>query len=209
MAGRPVLLVEGEGDRAAAPDLVVKVARWRGNEAFFPMRDPIITRALPQVLRQGQLERLATHALHRPGDGAIWILDCDDGCAVEKAREFCQRLEPIARAHRKPVALCFMVREFEALFLADFPGLFERIGDMGRGASEFDPSTCENLRDAKVKMRQIMGSAYREMRHQQVFTKKLNVENAASQSRSLRHLAAAVEWYSSDEKNELVYPNIS
>lgn len=207
MAAHPVLLVEGQYDQQAMPSLIVKAAQSAGIFDLYPKKNPIRTGDIPSLLKTDKLTRYALHALERNGDGVFWVLDCDDFCAVESARYFVKILLPIVKRCNKPFALCFLVKEYESLFLADYPAVFERAGVRARKKFEFDPTLCEDFRDAKGILKQIMGRNYRPMRFQSKLTNELDIKKAQQHSRSLRHLVSAVKWYASVNKQGKVYPN--
>ncbi len=129
-----------------------------------------------------KMERMVAYLRQRREvDAVLVLLDLDDGCAAETAREVAEELRALNPP--KPIALVFAVREYEAWFLASAESLW---GQPYLG----DP---EGRRDAKGEVRRNFLSEYAPTIHQASLSARMSLEEAASNSRSFRRLLHAVE----------------
>jgi len=127
-----------------------------------------------------ELERFAriaeANVVEGGGVGAILILlDSDNDCAVEVARDFHARIARILPL--RPVGVALAVREFESWLVA--------------GAAD-GPDAPDEHRPTKRWLQESAGS-YRESIDQPRLTARLDIGRAKANSRSFRHFVEVVE----------------
>ena len=169
-------IVEGQGDVAAVPVLIRRIAAERYPELAIDMPRPIRADR-NQVVQPDVLEqevKLATQKIS--GQGAILIiLDSDQDCPAElgpallyRALQVCPNL---------PIAVVLAKHEFEAWFLAAAESLR---GQRGLKNDFHSPDNPEAIRGAKEWLRQRMqsGRTYRETRDQPALAALFDLEQA-------------------------------
>jgi len=195
---RPVLLTEGMGDQIAVPYLLRKIVESLGANEIVPAARPIKAGDINKLIRPGQLERFIVYGSSREdGDSVLLILDCDDSCPREVAREFLRRISAIQPPITKPVGIAFLKKEFECLFFASLPSIAERYPEFGWKLDKLDiTQNMEDIRGAKGQLSRLMrtGRAYKETRDQVRFVSALDFDLLRVQSRSFRHCESVVEW---------------
>lgn len=203
------LIVEGDGDQQAVPELLRRHLYAIGDYVFQVRPNPIKAGKIRGILNAGKFERLVPHAMNdRDADAVLIILDTDEDCPVDLVRESARRLEALAAARRKPVGLCFLKAEYETLFLYSLASLRAGYGAIPwRPDPPPLPADLEAIRGAKEKLKEhIQDRQYREMRHQAALTAHLDFA-ALEASRSFRHLRACLDWLRAhDGTGPLVYP---
>ena len=137
-------IVEGEGEVAALPNLLQRIAAEIGAAKPLTPKPRRVPRG--DITKAGGIENaVAAAALYIKGDGGVLILlDADDDCPASRGPQLLER----ARAARrdKRIAVVLANREFEAWFLAAAPSL---AGQHGFPA-EFPPvPNPEGPRDCK------------------------------------------------------------
>lgn len=183
-------IVEGEGEVAALPVLLRRLAEWRTPDHYPEVLTPIRVRRDRFLNKEDELRRHLALAAGKAGEGG-WILillDADDDCAVDKAREVRERAQEVI-SHRR-VSVVWAVREYEAWFIASAASL------NGHRGFTFQPDraiAAEGIRDAKGWLKERMiGRSYGETIDQPAFTAVMSLEEAHANSRSFRKLCA--EW---------------
>ncbi len=179
-------IVEGQGDEAAAPILLRRLAEEA--EAWS------VRIARPHRRRRNQLARKADlQSAVRVGlltadcAGVLILFDADDDCPRERAPEF----DAWAReaAGKVPCAVVMANREYEAWLLADIESLRGTAGVRADAAVHPAP---EEPRNAKGELKQRMqGGRYLETVHQAPLTASLDLAMAYRNCRSFRKLVAA------------------
>ncbi|MEM1204465.1 MAG: DUF4276 family protein [Acidobacteriota bacterium] len=208
---RPVLLVEGDGDREAVPELMRRLFAHLGLIGI-PAPRPILCGDVRKLLRTGEVEKFVTYACRRSdGDSVLLTVDCEDECPVEVARELALRIAPLAERHRRRVGLVFLEREFETLFLYSLPSLtaaFPEFGwDLDKDATEHDWTT---VRDAKGRLNKAMSRHwYKETRDQVRFAARVDLDRLAERSRAFLHCQRTLLWLSDPEAEAWVYPALA
>lgn len=183
-------IVEGDGEVAAVPVLLRRVAEWRTPDVFPEVLPPIRVRRDRFLNRDEEFERhLQLAAAKCEDDGWILLLlDADDDCPAQLGQKVLARAAACV-AHRG-VSVVFATREFEAWFIAAAASL-----DGHRGF-RFDPADtidAETPRDAKGWLRQRMaGGTYGETTDQPAFAARFDLQQAFDGSRSFRKLCS--EW---------------
>lgn len=169
-------IVEGQGDVAAVPVLIRRIAAERYPELAIDMPCPIRADR-NQVVRPNELEQEVKLAAQKiSGQGAIFIIfDSDEDCPAElgpillhRALQVCPHL---------PIAVVLAKHEFEAWFLAAAESLRGRRGLKNDINS---PNNPETIRGAKEWLRQQMksGRTYRETRDQPALAALFDMEQA-------------------------------
>jgi hypothetical protein len=183
-------IVEGDGEVAAVPLLLRRVAEWRTPEVFPEVLPPIRVRRDRFLNRDEEFERYLRLAAAKCEDGG-WILvllDADDDCPAQLALQILARAAECI-AHRR-VSVVLAKREFEAWFIAAAESL------NGHRGFAFDPADwtdAETPRDAKGWLRQrIAGGVYGETTDQPAFAARFDLQQAFDGSRSFRKLCR--EW---------------
>lgn len=206
---RPVLLVEGDGDREAVPVLVRRIVQATGTYSINPASNPIRCGDLPKISRPGELEKFATYACRRSdGDSVLLVVDCEDDCPREVVESFEKRLTEIAERFQKKVATALMYREFESILLHDIPGLAQRYPELGwdlsRHRADQDWSA---LRGAKEYLSGLMsGYTYKPTRDQAAFTAAIELDRIRDQCRPVEHLFSTLNWLISIDSPSYVFP---
>jgi Domain of unknown function (DUF4276) len=139
-----VAIVEGEGDVAALPKLLYRIAAELGVGGLRVPKPFRIPRG--RLIAPGGIEReVSTAAARSSGAGGVLILaDADDDCPAELGPALLDR----ARKARpdKRIAVVLANREFEAWYLAAAPSLAGQHGFAGTFPMPEDP---ERRRDCK------------------------------------------------------------
>lgn len=203
------LIVEGDGDRQAVPLLLRNYLSYIQDYEFRIVSNPIKAGGIRKLLSPGQLERYVPHAANRgEADSVLIILDADEHCPLDLARQCHDRIAALAEARGKPVGLCFLKAEYETLFLFSLASL--RAGyrpDAWHPDPPPLPDDLESIRGAKERLKgQMQTASYGEMRDQAAMTPYLDF-TALKASRSFRHLCACLNWLRShDGSGAMVYP---
>ncbi len=189
MPKRLLAIVEGEGDERAVPVLLRRIlhAHQRFDvEVLHPQRRG----ELPKV--KANFSRFFGAAILE--DAAILCVldfDCAD-CIDVITAESDMRLEAAKLRPKQLFDACFIVKEFESLFLWDAEATRQALALIPE-SKEF-PSQPESIRDAKgwLSDAQPSGAAYKPTAHQAKVTAQLNLEKLALCSPSYQRLEAAV-----------------
>jgi hypothetical protein len=187
---RIVSIVEGDGEVAALPLLLRRLADWRNPEIFPDVPAPIRVRRDRFINREDEFRRHLLLAAAKAGDEGwvLILLDSDDDCAVQASRQLLGRAQRVI-PHRR-VSVVMAVREYEAWFIAAADSLN---GCRGFSFEAGQPVAAEVPRDAKGWLKErIAGRTYGETIDQPAFTAVMDLEQAHANSRSFRKLCA--EW---------------
>lgn len=184
------MIVEGHGDVASFPDLAGKIAGWLGIACY--VVNPIRCGGWTRLKRPNGLETLVRLAATRPGCERIVIaVDLDDGCPVQEFANILQRKVQIEQQVQKSIEICFVVREFEAWFLASLDSLAAGIPEYGWIETE-PVDGHHTLRDAKGRLRSCMTSEYGEATDQGVLVRGIDPPTLYERDRSFRRLVRAL-----------------
>ncbi len=172
---RPVLIVEGDGDRIAIPELCRRAGAALETENVFPCDRPIKAGDVVKLRRSGEVEKWVTYGCLRPdGNSIILTLDCDDLCLLEIATEFGKRLQPISERFRKPIGVTLFLREFESLFLCSISSIVAHYPEFEWNVEMSEPEEVEEIRGCKETLRRMMGKrGYKETRDQVRLSRRL------------------------------------
>jgi hypothetical protein len=185
-----VPIVEGDGEVAALPVLLRRLADWRSPGLYVDVRTPIRVKRDRFLNREVEFSRYMALAAEKCGDGGrvLVLLDADDDCPVALSQSVAMRAQAIV-PHR-PVSIVVANREYEAWFIASAMSLNGRRGFRLAGESLPDP---ELPRDAKGWIRsQMEGGRYGETTDQPALTAHMDLSQVHERSRSFRKLCS--EW---------------
>ena len=186
-----VSIVEGDGEVAALPVLLRRLADWKTPDVFAQVLPPIRVRKDRFLNRPEEFSRHLQLAAAKCGeDGWILILlDADDDCPAAMGPEILGRGHSIV-PHRR-IAVVLANREYEAWFIAAAASLDGFRSFQWR--SEDSAGDPETPRNAKGWIGERMASgAYHETTDQPAFSARMDLELAYARSRSFRKLCA--EW---------------
>jgi hypothetical protein len=174
-------IVEGEGDLAAVPALLRHVLNANNRfdvELLRPHRRgewPSVKRQFDRYFQVAALE----------GSPILWVMDfdCDECHSVDDERAWAmreaQRINPDV-----PLEVCFMVLEFESLFLADEATVRKVFSDIP--AHVAFPTDPERVRDAKgwLSTARPTGAAYKPTIHQARLAAQVDIQALRQKSPS-------------------------
>ena len=184
-------IVEGPGDVQAAPILLRKILSDYLNCYDVGVLAPKRASGRGGLDRVGGIEKFIRYAAITPDcEGILVLVDADSDCALDWAKQTCDRCRDVGVA--VPIAVVCAVLEYEAWFLASFDSIRES-GRLNQGIMfDGDP---ENFGGVKEWFTQQMplGRAYKETIDQASFTSLIDVSLARDNSRSFRRLCHAVD----------------
>jgi hypothetical protein len=185
-----VAIVEGEGEVAAVPVLLRRLAAWRTPGVSPEVPTPLRVRRDRLLNRDEEFRRFLLLAAAKCGENGwiLLLLDADDDCPAELAKRILARARDCIPHVRVSVVLA--KREYEAWFIAAAESLH------GHRGFRFDPADridAESPRNAKGWLRERMpGGTYGETTDQPAFSARFDLQQAFDGSRSFRKLCA--EW---------------
>ena len=182
-------IVEGEGDLAAVPELIRRVAHDAGkfDTTVLP---PHKRGDLPKVLQRLEND---LQVAQMEGCPILWVLDYDCPTCTDVHRDLASFRDRVAKA--KPtqrVEVAFMVKEFESLFLADHETTRAVFPDIPPDCEW--PADPESIRGAKewISKARPKGLAYKETMHQAKLAAQVDLPRLRQRSPSFRRFEAAV-----------------
>ena len=182
-------VVEGDGDLRAVPVLIRRLLSSKELDNIHVL-PPQRRGELPKV--RAEFSRFLRVA-QKENAPILWVMDFDcTDCTCAK-REYEQLM---ARARIEigdwPVEFCFMVKEFETLFLADEKTTREYFSIP---PTEVWPVEAEQIRDAKGTISRLLpkGQTYKPTLHQDKLAARVSLEMGLNQCRSLDHLRKALD----------------
>lgn len=183
-------IVEGDGEVAAVPILLRRLAEWRTPENYAEVLLPIRVRRDRFLNREEEFHRhLQLAAGKCEQDGWILILlDADDDCPATIGASILQRAK--ACVPHRSVSVVLANREYEAWFIAAAESLN---GCRGFSVDIADIPEPETPRNAKGWIKERMSSgAYGEVTDQPALTARIDLQCVFDRSRSFRKLCR--EW---------------
>lgn len=183
-------IVEGDGEVAAVPVLLRRIAMWRSAEMSVDVAAPIRVRRDRFLNREDEFQRHLQLAAAKCGETGwvLVLLDADDDCPATFGAEILRRAQ-ICAPHRN-VSVVLANREYEAWFIAAAESLNGQRGFSCLAAEAID---AEAPRNAKGWIREHMaGGSYGETTDQPAFTARMDFQQAFDRSRSFRKLCS--EW---------------
>lgn len=184
-------IVEGDGEVAALPVLLRRLAEWKTPDSYVQVLPPIRVRKDRFLNRAEEFSRHLQLAAAKCGeDGWILVLlDADDDCPATKGAEILEQGRAII-PHRR-LAVVLANREYEAWFIAAAASL--------DGFRNFQCQPDDGFTDAETPRNakgwigeRIAGGAYHETTDQAAFSARMDLEVAYARSRSFRKLCS--EW---------------
>ncbi len=210
MPKRLVLLVEGEGDVAAAPLLLKRlIAEHQATDVVFSDPAPFRVGGFGRISKPefGEWRRfLQAAAKRRNLGGCLLLLDGDsrspvDGqpfCAMRAARRLAEEARRVGGGERFSVAIVFACMEYESWLLAGASSLQGKrlLGspmDLPQGISTPDSLDLESApRDAKRELDRILEKGYKPTRDQADLTKRVELTLIRQRMRSFQCLEHAI-----------------
>jgi hypothetical protein len=177
-------VVEGDGEVAALPILVRRIAQRVDPGLYVHVPRPVLLKRNKVGNRFGDLERAIELALRyvqvRPA-AILVLLDTDEDDPAVLGRDILQRVQ--ARCRDIPSAVVLARREYEAWFLAAAESLR---GHRGLPDNLAHPADPEGIRDAKGWLRSHMprNRKYTETTDQPALTDRFDLDLARSRSPS-------------------------
>ncbi len=180
------LWVEGRGEtphrqtgRGGATAVLVRRILWERYQDYEWQMDTLKVGHVHNF--RPNMARYVDHLRKRRNeiDAVLLLLDLDDGCAMQVARNVANELRNLNPP--KSIAVVLAVREYEAWFLAAANSLWGR-------PYQGNP---EGVRDARGEVRRFLED-YASTTHQSSLSAKMDLEEAEANSRSFRRLVHAV-----------------
>ena len=188
-----VPIVEGPGDVAAFPPLLVKILHQihcRPDVIVAHGKGGVVNAQNKQMLEK-YLEKFLRHAQNKPDCGAIIVLvDADDDCPVTKFEQMTLRC--CQAGLQVPVQVVYAHRMYESWLLASIETVRGRHGISEEASLE---AAIETVASPKKWLSDRMppGSTYKETTHQVSLSKEIDLDIAREKSRSFRRLCHALE----------------
>jgi len=183
-------IVEGDGEVAAVPILLRRLAQWLTPGVQFSVLPPIRVRRDRFLNREHEFRRMLLLAAAKCGDDGwvLVLLDADDDCPADAAPAILARALDVI-PHRR-ISIVLANREYESWLVAAARSLEGRRGFRRVSAMADD---CESVRNAKGWIAECMEDhAYRETTDQPAFTAVMDLTATHQASRSFRKLCS--EW---------------
>jgi hypothetical protein len=182
-------IVEGQGEVEALRILIEKLIDWEHQQVTIPR--PKSANGRHNLTKTDGLERLLELVRREDErDGALVLLDADEDCAAELARELAERARKLGLPF--PVAVVCAKFEYEAWFLASL----ETIAGHGSipAGTRFEDDV-EGIGGVKGWLsRQMPGNLmYKETQDQASMTHWLDPDLVRRESRSFRRLEHAIQ----------------
>lgn len=187
-------VVEGFGDVSAFPALVARTGDWLGINLYSPR--PIRAGEWASIKAKNSLDRHLELAISRNPDRIVVALDLDDGCPVAESAVAKEQIEKCLSGRAIPVSIIFMMREYESIFLHQAADINPSVNDIG-----CDPDA---VRDAKGRVKAILGRRYNEPKDQPALTKMIDLKALYRKSRCYRKLCKEISGLTYDEINDLL-----
>lgn len=184
------LVVEGLGDRRAAPSLIAKSAALIGMQAF--ASEIVEGGGWDRQRKPNELEKnCLLVAANDDICGILILVDLEDNCPVDEVAAIQERVSVIAERIGLPIDICFCCREYETWFL-------DTIVEISVETPELDwqedciRSVRPNARGAKEELSKCMNASYRPSIDQEKFTKKMPLDLLRVRNRSYRRLLSCL-----------------
>ncbi len=199
---RLLIVFEGEGETKAAPLLARRVMHellglhgWQ----FETQR----RRDIAHLSANGWKKfRRYLQAAFNENAPILWMLDCDDGCAIDWIKQLYAQID-IANL-RQPLAFCFWVREYECMFLYDFENTKAKLRIAKSKNTLENPEQCRDVKEW-LSAQMPSGSAYKETVNQEALSATIDIEKLRNNYGCFRHFEKALLWLTTQDKAGL-YP---
>lgn len=188
-----VAIVEGDGEENAVPQLIRNILWERLLRYDITVSRPIVAKG--EGTFQKRAERFLRYAIKAGCDGILVLMDADDNCPYDKARNISLRASELGL--NVPTVIVYAKSEYETWFISS---LSDHTGDEIRNRLGMDqlvnaPDNVEDIRGAKEWLTRHMpfGRRYRETADQEHLTPYIDFDLTHGRSRSFRRLCHAVE----------------
>jgi|GEM_PF-1293456 hypothetical protein len=203
------LLLEGDGDFQAVPLLLRTICNDLElfNVSILPKPKKAGTAA--KLGQPGVLENFLKYASFENCDVILLVVDVDEGCPVEIARNFVARAQALHLEGNPRIAFAFLKPEFEVFFLFSLESLAAKFpADSIDVPPDFTTDDLEAKRDSKNRLSSFMpkGKIYKETRQQAKYVNHLDYDILRERCRCYQHLESAIRWIASAPDGERVYP---
>ncbi len=185
------VVCEGDGDGPALRALLPGIPTGRG-QPFVPVR-VVPARGRGNLIAGGGVERFFRYVASGC-DAVLIVLDSDEDCPVDLARELAQRVRALQAS--VPVAIVAANAAFEAWFLADLESIAgkrvkSRVLIPSPGDTSNDP---DSIRNPKMELTALtaQGTTYKETTDQPSLASMIDPEVVSRRSRSFRRLLGAL-----------------
>ena len=188
-----VPVVEGDGDAAALPGLLVRILQEKYNryDVLVAQGRTKVVNANSRQKLEKKLDKFLGHAQNKPKCGAILILvDADTDCPVAFAKRLSQRCNEIGTKY--PVQVVCARRSYESWFLASLNTIKGLHGISKTAALVRNPEDVPNPKQW-LGDQMPAGQAYKETTHQASLSGAIDLDLAHQNSRSFRRLCHALE----------------
>ena len=188
-----VPVVEGDGDVAALPELLVRILQEKYNryDVFVLQGKTAVVKTNGRQNLEKKLDKFLRHAQNKPNCGAILILvDADIDCPVTLAQQLSQRCDQIGT--KCPVQIVCAYRSYESWFLASLNTIKGQHGIPNTASLVNDPESVLNPKQW-LGDQMPSGQAYKETTHQVPLSRAIDLDLAHRNSRSFRRLCHALE----------------
>jgi hypothetical protein len=170
-------VVEGQGDVAALPILIERLARAINNEIVVTVRQPVRMKRDRFISDEREFERRVILASRSAGgrNPLLIVLDSEGGCPAEMGPRLLGKARAICPG--RPVGCVVAHQEYETWFMA----APEAIRDQFELAkTPIAPQDPESRRGAKEWIKQHLprGKTYSETTHQHELTKRIDLKKA-------------------------------
>lgn len=204
----PFLILEGAGDKEAAPQLIRNLAYAHEIFDLSIVPDPIRRQNIPKLRSPGELEKFITYGLMKDGDSLLILLDCDELCAKDEVHAFTERVRK--QNLTKKVGFAFFKSEYESLFISCLDLIAEQYPEYEWNLDDWNiEDDHEEIVGAKgyISGRMKTNKSYKPTRDQVKFTSALDFDRLREKSRSFRHLESTLLWLTGrTDDDSLVYP---
>ena len=188
-----VPVVEGDGDAAAVPELLMRILHERYNryDVFVAQGKSKVVKANGRQNLEKKLDKFLQHAQRKPRCRAILVLlDADVDCPVTLAQQLSQHCDSVRT--RCPVQIVCALTSYESWFLASLNTIRGRHGIPSTAALSGDPEDASNPKQWLTDQMP-SGQAYKETTHQVSLSRVIDLDLVYRNSRSFRRLCHALE----------------
>jgi hypothetical protein len=183
---RLLAIVEGEGDAKAVPLLIRNILH--ANHIYdYKLLPTQWRKEYPAVVKN--FDKIFKAAL-KENAPILWVMDFDAkgcNCPYEAAQKLLDRAAELRPGW--PIAIAFLVKEYEVLFLHDEETTRKFFPDSAKHTPF--PSSPETKRDAKEWIKKQLPT-YKETVHQEKITAQLNLDLLRQKSKDFAHLERAI-----------------
>ena len=199
---RLLLIVEGQGEQGAAPVLARRVLHELHEKYEWVIPRPHRRWGIKQLQSNNweKLKRFLSVAFKEEAP-VLWMLDCDDGCAIEWMKEIYAALAGVPL--KQPLAFALWIREYEAMFLYDFDCTKTQLDIRSDCEPLAEPDAKRGVKDW-ISNQMPKNRIYKETIHQEALTGRIDLPGLRDY-RSFRHFEKALLWLT-EQTQPALYP---